>query len=387
MPYRFHLLAVPHTISTPEYSTCAFTQKVVKMTKMLKACGHTVIHYGHEDSTVACDENVAVTTNEDLATSYPGHDWRTQGWPAATPEDHVYQVFYQNTIAALEERKQPGDFLLCTGARHKPVAEAHPDLIAIEPGIGYPNGGFARFRVFESYAALHGYRGMKDIEFAADDWWYDAVIPNYFDLDDFDYCADKDDYFLFLGRVSSAKGINVAMQVAQAAGKKLLIAGAGQLNGDETVGDPPPSEFATLLGPVGPAERRTLLAKAKAVLAPSQFLEPFCGVQIEAMLSGTPVISTDWGAFAEYNIHGVTGYRCRNFDQFLWAANNIDTIDPINCRTWAERNFSLDRVGGMYDEYFASVANIFNGQGWYEPNPDRTDLNWLYKYPPVNRVE
>ena len=73
------MLAVPHAITTPEYSSCAFTQKVVKMSKMLKSRGHTVIHYGHEDSTVECDENVAVTTNEDLEKSYPGHDWRTQG--------------------------------------------------------------------------------------------------------------------------------------------------------------------------------------------------------------------------------------------------------------------------------------------------------------------
>lgn len=387
MPYRFHMLGIPHTITTPEYSTCAFTQKLLKMGKMLKARGHTVIHYGHEDSVVECDENVVVTTNADLETSYPGHDWRTQGWPQFTLEDHVYRSFHDKTIVQLAERKQPGDFLLCMGVRHKQIADAHSDMIAVEPGIGYPNGGYARFRVFESYAALHGYRGMSNIEFASDDWWYDAVIPNYFDLDDFEFSARKDDYFLFLGRVGVAKGINVALQIAQALGSRIIVAGAGALTGDECPPDPPLSEFATFLGPVGPAERRKLLANAKALVAPSQFLEPFCGVQIEAMLSGTPVISTDWGAFAEYNIHGVTGYRCRNFEQFLWAAKNIDTIDPVACRTWAERNFSLERVGELYDEYFASIAAIFDGRGWYEPNPDRTNLNWLYRYPPERSVD
>ena len=380
---RFHILAVPHTISTPEYSACAFTQKVVKLCAMLKARGHVVIHYGHEASEIACDENVTVTRDEDLRHSYGDHDWRRQGFPAYSFDDHVYKVFFARTIAALYDRKQSGDFLLLPfGANHKPVADAHPDLIACESGIGYPGGGFAPYRVFESYAALHAYRGVPAIESMANDMWYDAVIPNAYDLADFEFSAEKDDYFLFLGRVNAGKGVHVAVQIVEEIGGRLVIAGPGALGEGMTRSSRPTSDYVTLAGVVGPKERKRLLSRAKAVLAPSMFLEPFCGVHIEAMLSGTPVITSDWGAFAEYNLHGVTGWRCKTFEQFVWAARNVDRIRPAACREWAERNFSLDRVGAMYDEYFHSVRDVFGGQGWYEPHPERAGLEGLMKYYP-----
>ncbi len=97
-------------------------------------------------------------------------------------------------------------------------------MICVEPGIGYAGGHWARWKIFESYAIYHAYCGLKNVGQCNQDW-YEVVIPNYFDVDDFDYCDQKEDYFLYLGRVYSGKGVDVAIQATQAAGKKLVIAG------------------------------------------------------------------------------------------------------------------------------------------------------------------
>jgi glycosyltransferase involved in cell wall biosynthesis len=369
MSFRFHVLGVPHTITTPEYSTCAFTQKVVKLCKLLKAQGHYVIHYGHEDSVVDCDEHVTVTKRYDLSKSYGDYDWRKNGWVPFQYTDWVYQAFTTRANLELATRKQPGDFLLCAfGNGHKAIADANPDMIVCESGIGYPSGGYAPYRVFESYAIMHAYQGQKLIEWAQNDRWYDAVIPNCFDLADFTYSSEKDDYFLFLGRVNAGKGIHIAQQIAKATDTRLIVAGHGDFEFD-------PEVKIERVGVINPAERAKLFSRAKGTICASTFMEPFCGTQIESMLSGTPVISSDLGAFPEYNLHGVTGYRCRTFEQFEWAARNIDKIRPADCRQWAE-NFSLEKIGLRYDEYFTSVAAACaDGDKWYAKNPGRINLD------------
>ena len=93
-------------------------------------------------------------------------------------------------------------------------------------------------------------------------------------------------------------------------------------------------------------------------------------------MSGCPVITTDWGAFPEIVAHGYTGYRVRTMDQALWAAKHVHLIDPQVCRKWAVDNYSMERVGGMYEEYFSSLLDLWH-EGWYASHPEREGVDWL----------
>lgn len=354
---RFHALGLPHTVTSKEFNACAYTQKVVKFGKMMTNRGHEVIHYGHEDSDLQCTEHVSVLTNDDFAKSYGSHDWRKTFFKFDT-NDHAYQTFYANAIREVGFRKEKNDFILpFWGSGVRPICDAHQhDMIVVEPGIGYAGGHWARWKVWESYAIYHAFCGMGAVGQCQQDN-YSVVIPNYFDIDDFTFNDQKEDYFLYLGRVYSGKGVDIAIDATRRAGVKLIV--AGQKEAGYTF--PPHVEY---VGYADVLKRKELMSKAKASFLPSQYVEPFGGVQIENLLSGTPTITSDWGSFAENNLHGVTGYRCRTMGDYVDAINNIDKIKPADCRAFGE-NFTLERVALRYEKYFQDVLDVHNGAGWY----------------------
>ena len=363
--FRIHILGVPHTKTTLDFIACAYTMKIWKFCKMMKGRGHYLMHYGHEESNPCADENISVITSEKWNETYGKFDYHSK-WFQYDTSDPVYTEFYKNSIAEIKKRKQPGDIILpFWGCGGRPICDAHPDLITIEPGIGYAGGHWAKYKVFESYAIYHAYCGLKNVKSCSQSW-YDIVIPNYFDLDEFVYCDKKKDYFLFIGRVYEGKGIHIAIEVTQALGSKLKV--AGQLSGkyaDKSYKWPDHVEF---IGYVGVEDRKNLMRDAIASFLPSTYLEPFGGVQIENLLCGTPTITTDWGAFTENNIEGVTGYRCRTFEEFVKAAKNCKDgmISSSNCRAHGEK-FSLENIAPKYELFFNNVLDISapGVNGWY----------------------
>lgn len=167
---------------------------------------------------------------------------------------------------------------------------------------------------------------------------------------------EKDDYYLFIGRLNQDKGYSIAQEVCQKLGKRLIVAGQGNFSG-----------YGEYIGVVGVEKRGELMSKAKAVFVPSLYIEPFGGVHAEAMLCGTPVITTNFGVFTETVVNGVNGYRCDMFRDFVAAAKAVEkfsTAKRKKIRADAQKRFSTTTVAKQYDEYFNRLATLW-GDGWY----------------------
>jgi len=364
-PITCHLLGTfnaPNTLKDEGIGN-AFGTKVINMAKVLKKLGHKVIFYGVEGSEVECDEFVQVSTMEDLKKTYG--EWDKTKIYKENYGDYCHTIFNNNCIREINSRKRTGDFLLlCHGTFHKQIADTVKIPDTIEIGIGH-RSSFARFRIFESQFQLNWTAGQEG---QGNGNFYDCVIPGFFDPEDFEYNDKKEDYFLYLGRVISLKGIFVAQEVCQKMGKKLIVAGFGY---DKDANAVDAKAFEDLLkmpnveyvGFAGKEKRKELMKNAKALFLPTLYMEPFGYVVLEANMCGTPVITTDFGAFPETVKDGYSGFRCRTFKEFCDAVKNIDYINPNDCRRWA-MNYTLDTVAPMYKRYFTQILKLI-GKGWY----------------------
>ena len=379
---KIHVLGVPHTKTTPEFSTCAFTQKTLTLCKMLTRRGHHVIHYGVEGSNPECTENVSVMPHDVWAKqfSHPGKEFYKTD---VSGEFAPYHARYAANLRAaiLNRTGDPYTEIICHpwNGTQPEATEGIPQY-RVESGIGY-RGAWAPWRVYESYAWLHMHLGAEGTWHGGK--WYWNVIPNAFDLTQFAQPkSQRSGDFLYLGRLNFDKGVGIACDSAKAAGARITIVGQGD-----------PTQFlaphVTYRPPVGIEERKELLANARALFAPTIYIEPFGSTHVEAMLSGVPVITSDFGVFSETNLHGITGYRCRTMEQFAWAAKNIDRIDGRVAAKWARDNFAMERVVLQYEEFFdqclrvRDIAGPVDGPtGFYGLNPERTELDSLRRYYP-----
>lgn len=386
---RFHLLGLAHLPCSKEYLSCAFTQKNHKLARMLLSLGHEVFYYGAEGSDVACTEFIQTHSLYDIRWDYGDGDNRFEigyNWHQ-TDFRHDFNIqrksstlkFIAESIAAINKRKHDDDFLLCTqGTYHKPIADSIGLYLTCEPGIGY-RGSFARFRAFESSYIQNFTYGSQNPFKCVNGAYYDRVIPNYFDPEDIEFSAKKDGYYLYVGRIIRRKGLATATKACDAIGKKLIIAGqAARIDRRGyliSITDPgfeiPPGNWE-YIGFVGVEKRKRLMAEATATFTPTEYLECFAGVHIESMLSGTPVITTNFGVFPETipdYLNGKVGFRCNTLQDFTEASEKSKSLNPLLIREYASR-FLMDNVKLEFQKWFEDLYRLFlstkgTSKGWH----------------------
>jgi glycosyltransferase involved in cell wall biosynthesis len=185
---------------------------------------------------------------------------------------------------------------------------------------------------------------------------YLATVYNGLKQDDFTFQPVPQDYLLFLGRIHPDKGTSEAIDIARKSNRKLVIAGIIQDQSyfEERIA-PFLDENIQFIGPVGPSERDELLGNASALLHPIFFEEPFGLSVAEAMMCGTPVIAFKRGAMPELILDQQSGFLVNTVNEAVEAVSLLKNIDRGFCRTWAESNFSQEKMVHDYLDCYRKV--------------------------------
>ncbi len=176
----------------------------------------------------------------------------------------------------------------------------------------------------------------------------------------FSNAISKDAPLVFLGRIEPVKGTHLAIQIALATKKKLIIAGNVPTEYNEYFEQqikPYLSDQIEYIGPVNDEQKNKLLGSALAFLMPIEWNEPFGIVMAEAMACGTPVIGFNRGSIPEVIISGLNGYRCNNLQEMIVAVESIATIDRKIVREDAERRFSSEVIISQYLNLYSKRIN------------------------------
>jgi glycosyltransferase involved in cell wall biosynthesis len=168
-------------------------------------------------------------------------------------------------------------------------------------------------------------------------------------------------YLAFLGRICADKGPLDAIEIARRAGMTLKMAAkvdpADQAYFEEQVrpvlDTSPHVEF---IGEINDSQKQDFLGRARALLFPICWPEPFGLVMIEAMACGTPVIAFNCGAVPEVMDDGLTGFVVENMDQAVAALARVDILSRPAIRARFENRFSAGAMARGYLKIYQQLA-------------------------------
>ncbi|HDJ30421.1 MAG TPA: glycosyltransferase family 4 protein [bacterium] len=195
------------------------------------------------------------------------------------------------------------------------------------------------------------------------------VVYNGIDLSQYKFYPQGDEYFAWIARIDPYKGIENAILAAEKAGVKLLLAGRldkSRRDYFKTKIKPHLGRKIKYVGELSQEELPEFYGRAKAILYPIEWHEPFGLIMTEAMACGTPVIAFDRGSVSEVIKDKKTGFVVpmldkkgkKNINGIVKAIHEIETIKREDCRKWVEKKFTYQKMTDRYEEVYYKAIEI-----------------------------
>ena len=210
-----------------------------------------------------------------------------------------------------------------------------------------------------------------------------GVVHNGIVVHDYHLQREKKKYLFSLGGIRSNKGQDIAVNVAERTGLKLVLAGPimepdyfcqfrSRVRIMPHIGTLPvtPSYLADVVEPVlacpEPAvyigeldntQKDVWFGHASCFLMPIRWDEPLGLVLLEAMACGTPVLAFNRGGVSEVVADKKTGFLLDTVDEMVEAVSKVDQIDPLECRRHVEQHFSSQAMGLKYLELYKELLS------------------------------
>jgi len=279
----------------------------------------------------------------------------------ANTEANVYEPYANAAVTRVIERAGDCDVLhFHIGMQWLPFASLSttPSLFTIHTFASYDDRWLARnfpgvaLNGISHYQAAQVEHGTgRSIPVVYNGCNFETFQPNY----------EAGQYLAFLGRMSHDKNPLGAIQIAQAAGMPIILAGQAQEKKEEAYFEKEiepliDGKRVSYIGPVNHEQKTELLRNAAALIFPVQWEEPFGLVMVEAMACGTPVLARSLGSVEEVVDTGVTGYHAPEIEGMIELLPATLKLDRRRVRERAEERFSYPRMVDGYLELYASLA-------------------------------
>jgi glycosyltransferase involved in cell wall biosynthesis len=178
---------------------------------------------------------------------------------------------------------------------------------------------------------------------------YNALPSDAFD----DRPRRGDGPVLWLARFTPDKGPDLAIEACREAGVPLVLAGKCNEKAErrylaESV-KPLLHDGVRLVINADRAKTQRLLRRARCLVMPIRWSEPFGMVMIEAMAAGTPVVGLRRGAVPEVVRDGVTGWLADEPEGLPALLRKLDQLDPADCVAHVRANFGADLMARRYE--------------------------------------